>query len=75
MQHILKIQPEYFQAVLDRKKTFEIRLNDRDYKVGDSIILKEFDYNYGFTGRNLRKTISYISDYAQKENMIVMSIE
>lgn len=42
MTHHLKTKPEYFQAVIDGKKTFEIRLNDRDFKQGDSVILEEY---------------------------------
>lgn len=35
--HTLKIQPQYFKDILYRHKTFELRKNDRDYKVGDFI--------------------------------------
>jgi hypothetical protein len=73
--HELKILPEYFQAVADRDKTFEIRKNDRDYKVGDRLILREYESaRGGFTGRELSKNITYITDYAQADNYVVMSI-
>ena len=41
--HELKILPEYFKAQKAGKKNFEIRKNDRDYKVGDKLVLKEYD--------------------------------
>lgn len=41
MTHTLKILPEYFNAVLAGRKTFEFRYNDRDFKVGDLVILRE----------------------------------
>ena len=36
----LKILPEYFEAVKSGKKTFELRKNDRDFCVGDILILR-----------------------------------
>lgn len=35
--HYLKTDTEYFQAHIRGKKSFEIRLNDRDYQVGDLV--------------------------------------
>jgi hypothetical protein len=60
--HEIKIYPRYFEAVMSGDKTFELRRNDRDYKVGDVILLEEFEYEVGgsYTGRNLSVTISYI---------------
>ena len=59
MIHELKIWPVYFDAVATGKKTFEIRLNDRDFQIGDLLILKEWN-DLIFTGREIRKYISYI---------------
>ena len=42
MTHHLKIKPEYFQAVIDGKKPFEIRNNDRNFQTGDKVILEEY---------------------------------
>lgn len=36
--HGLKIHERYADAVLNGTKTFEIRKNDRGYKVGDEIV-------------------------------------
>jgi hypothetical protein len=43
--HVLKILPEFFERVLDGSKPFEIRYNDRDYKVGDVLKLEEYKNN------------------------------
>ena len=43
MAEHLKTKPEYFQATIDRRKLFEIRKNDRNFKPGDRYILEEFE--------------------------------
>ena len=43
MIHELKTINPYFQKLAEGKKTFELRKNDRDYKVGDVLFLKEYD--------------------------------
>ena len=43
MLHELKISPEYYDAVVNGIKPFEIRKNDRNYSVGDALRLREFD--------------------------------
>jgi len=40
MHHDLKIEERYYWRVADGGKTFEIRLNDRDYKPGDTVALR-----------------------------------
>lgn len=40
--HDLKCWPEYFCPMRDRLKTFEVRYNDREYKDGDRLYLREF---------------------------------
>ena len=39
MIHELKTLPEYWDAVNSGAKTFEVRKNDRDFKVGDILHL------------------------------------
>ena len=73
--HELKILPEYFQAVAEGRKTFEVRRKDRDFKVGDTVTLREFDGNY--TGNSLTVKISYILDDPEycKEGFVIFGIE
>lgn len=40
--HRLKTWPEPFVAMQHQIKTFEIRKNDRDYKVGDFLVLDKW---------------------------------
>lgn len=59
MIHELKILPEYFEAVADGTKRFELRKDDRGFAVGDEIILKEWN-GTEYTSRSVKKQISYI---------------
>lgn len=57
--HALKIRDEYFVDILKREKTFEIRKNDRDFQVGDEVILQVYE-DGEYTGDELRCNIVYI---------------
>lgn len=70
VSHKLKIAPEYFEAQKKGIKKFEIRKNDRDFKVGDLIELAEFK-DGKFTDRTLLCQITYITDYAQQPGYVV----
>lgn len=59
--HHLKTWPSYFAAVADGRKTFEARKADRDYRVGNTLVLKEWDPKTNqYSGREVRRTITYI---------------
>jgi len=56
-----KTWPEYFQAIMDGRKTFDLRLADWEIEVGDTLILKEWDpESKDYTGRELRKEVTYV---------------
>lgn len=40
MTHELKTLPPFFEKVVSGEKTFEVRVNDRDYQAGDFLLLK-----------------------------------
>lgn len=76
----LKIQSEYFEAVLDGEKKAEWRKNDRDYKVGDEYTLCEIDETGKETGRTIDISITHIvyggkfeipSDYCMFSFMVI----
>jgi hypothetical protein len=58
--HELKTETQFYQAVEKGIKTFELRVNDRDFKVGDIVTLVEVVSGI-LTGRRLAgKEIKYI---------------
>lgn len=73
--HVLKCWPEYFQEVKWGAKPFEIRENDRDFQVGDTIVLREWHRGKReYTGDELARTISYMTDWEQKPGYVVLGI-
>ncbi|MEW8993092.1 DUF3850 domain-containing protein [Clostridium sp.] len=68
--HELKILPSYFEEIKSGEKAFELRKNDRNYQVGDVLLLKEFNLNKKYediegnetyySGRKILMTITYI---------------
>lgn len=69
----LKTEPRFFQAQADGLKNFEIRKKDRDYQVGDVLVLKEYNSNTGvYTGRKIHCLITYITTCEQKPNYVVL---
>lgn len=59
--HELKVWPEFFDALDNRTKPFEVRKNDRDYRVGDQLYLYEFDPKTEAVGnRYLYREVTYV---------------
>lgn len=59
-----KCWPEYFQEILDGRKTFEVRLNDFDITEGDVLVLKEWDpKTKDYTGRELEKNVGFVGKW------------
>jgi ASC-1-like (ASCH) protein len=61
-KHYLKTWPEYFEAVKKHEKKFEIRVNDRDFRKGDILILQEYDpKTNSYTGAtDITAVVTYI---------------
>ena len=61
MLHELKILPFFYQEIVNGNKNFESRKNDRDFKVNDILLLREFDFG-SYTGRRTVVKVTYILD-------------
>lgn len=65
MTHALKIVSPHFEKVRDGVKDFEVRFDDRDYLVGDLLILQEHYYKapggkLAPTGEQVERKIKHI---------------
>ena len=59
--HELKIWPPFFEPLLDGRKRFEVRFNDRGFWVGDHILFREWEpESKAYTGHNLLMRVRYI---------------
>ena len=78
MIHELKILPNYFEEVICGAKTFEVRKNDRDFKVGDMLALNEYDADKKeYTGNSCLVYVDYIlkdENYC-KNGFVIMAIK
>lgn len=77
MIHDLKTWPQFFQPVALGHKTFEIRFNDRDFKVGDVLRLREWDPAVKkYTGNETIRRVTYITDFPAglRDGFVVMGV-
>lgn len=77
MIHELKTWVPYYRAIVEGKKKFEVRLNDRNFQVGDKLKLREYDNTTGeYTGRAITVDVSYIlngGSFGIEKDYVVMS--
>lgn len=86
MEHELKTDPKMFRDIRSGFKKFEIRLNDRNYKENDTLLLKETVYTGEamkagkpllYTGIQLLVEVYYVLRgpiYGLKDKWCIMSI-
>ena len=75
MTHELKIDPKYFELVQDGIKNWEIRKNDRKFKVGDIVRLKEYQ-NDTFTNRELiRRFIGIFDEFGLDKGYVILTLK
>jgi len=76
--HVLKVWPEYFDALQSGEKTFELRKDDRGFRVGEWLHLREWDPRREiYSGRELYRKITYIisGKFGLENDFVCMAIE
>lgn len=76
--HNLKTWTSFFRDIKNGTKNFEVRVNDRDYNIGDTLILEEFDpIKEVYTGAWIPKEIIYKLDDIRfvKENFVILGMK
>jgi Domain of unknown function (DUF3850) len=76
--HELRCWPEPFAAIVAGRKRFEWRYNDRDYRVGDLLLLREFSPDTdSYTGRQSLQLVTYVlyKDFGMPAGYVCMSID
>ena len=78
MVHHLKILPKYYLLAVKGIKRFEIRKDDRDYKKGDYLLLKEYSKNE-YTGNAIKVRVVHvlkdIPQYGLKKGFVLLSFD
>lgn len=60
-KHELKTWPEFFRAVIEGRKTAELRRDDREFREGDLLWLREWDNDErAYTGREASALVTHI---------------
>lgn len=76
--HELKTLPKYFEAVLEGKKRFELRKNDRGFQVGDYLWLREWTPGDGYSGVEEVYQVTYMlkgGNYGLDKDYCILSIK
>lgn len=83
--HTLKSWPSLFEEAAVGRKKFELRRNDRNFEIGDILLLREFEPDTEtYTGREKRFKVTYItsqsspcalSNEALGDGYVILSIE
>lgn len=75
--HRLKCWKKPFEDIISGRKPFELRNNDRDFQVDDTLILDEWDTEkVDYTGRQCTVKVTYtLFEFGLKSGWIAMAIK
>lgn len=75
--HNLKLFTDHFQPVVDGLKKSEVRLNDRDFRIGDTLTLHEGHMEEGsfvYSGRSVSAQVTYIDNFGLCDGYVNLSL-
>ena len=79
IEHDLKVWSGFYPALADGTKPFEVRKNDRDFRVGDTLLLREWNrIMEAYTGNLCRRRVTYLlnaPDFGIKPGFVVMGLD
>ena len=69
-----KILPEYFNAVQEYRKNFELRKDEDNIQVGDELILQEWngEYTGNYTWRKVTYVLRNVPEYGLKDGYCII---
>ena len=69
-----KILPEYFNAVQEYRKNFELRKDEDNIQVGDELILQEWngEYTGNYTWRKVAYVLRNVPEYGLKDGYCII---
>lgn len=75
--HRIKAWPGPFADVLSGAKRAEVRINDRNYQVGDVLVIREFKpESETYTGRSLDRIVSHVqTGFGLPDGVVVLSLQ
>lgn len=76
--HELKVKQPFYDDLFFERKNFEVRKNDREYKVGDILHLKEYPTEDYPKRKGLLRKVIYILDggqYGLDSEYVVMGLK
>lgn len=75
IEHDVKLWMQFYDAVESGEKPFEVRVNDRDYRVGDTLLIREWSFTgQEYTGRFCRRKITYLTEWGQKPGYVALGL-
>lgn len=58
--HDLKVQTRFWSDLWNFKTTAQLRQDDRSYRVGDILLLREYNPQFGYTGMSCKRRVTHI---------------